>query len=530
MMARSLRLCGAISIAAMTVMPLLGAGCGGSSDEEPGGAGAGGATGGGGQSGEPAPDYARMFPQDRVSRLDITLTAENWTLMVDDMTGLLGKFGEGGLLGPGGGGMGGMGGGVPQELIDACAGLVEGDSCEATFGGNKLAGTCRSMEGGDGTLLCQPAGGPGGPGGPGGSVDLLSKTPIYAECDVALDGQKLRHAGLRFKGNSSLATSWMGGIWKLPLRLTFDEFEDTYPETKDQRLFGFKALSLSNGSADGSLLRDKLGTDTFAAAGLPAPATAFYRVYIDHGGGPTYFGLYTAIELPSDKSFLEKAFGNHKGNLYKPDGTGAQWATWDTATLGKENNEEAADFSDAKALFDALHGDRTDAAAWRAGLEASLDVDGFLSWLALNTVVQDWDTYGRMSHNYYLYADKAKGGRLRWIPWDHSYAFSSQQALSLALSEVGEQWPLIRFLLDDPVYQESYRQKVGEAASKHLEPAAAEARFRAAHELIKPYVTGAEGEVAGYTFIKSPEAFEASLTELIEHAKSRQQQVAEFLK
>lgn len=31
------------------------------------------------------------------------------------------------------------------------------------------------------------------------------------------------------------------------------------------------------------------------------------------------------------------------------------------------------------------------------------DVDGFLRYLAVNGIIQNWDTYGRMVHNYFLY-------------------------------------------------------------------------------------------------------------------------------
>lgn len=30
-----------------------------------------------------------------------------------------------------------------------------------------------------------------------------------------------------------------------------------------------------------------------------------------------------------------------------------------------------------------------------------------------------------MSHNYYLYGRGDGGGRLQWIPWDHTFAFSA---------------------------------------------------------------------------------------------------------
>jgi spore coat protein H len=140
-------------------------------------------------------------------------------------------------------------------------------------------------------------------------------------------------------------------------------------------------------------------------------------------------------------------------------------------------------------------------------------------------VIQDWDTYGRMAHNYYLYAHPDEGGRFHWIPWDHSFAFSSwPPPLSLSLAEVTAEWPLIRFLLDDATYAARYRARVAEVASTVYEPAAAEARFRAAHALIAPYVVGPDGEIG-----RAPEAFAAANAALVSHARTRGAEVADFL-
>ncbi len=466
------------------------------------------------------PNYDQAFPQDRVPRLDITIAPADWAAMTADMTELLGEFGSG---------MGmGMGMGMPMPDPAACEGLVAGDACESEFMGEQIVGTCEVFIG---MLLCLPEG--GGMGGGGMGVDLIGRTPIYVQCDVSDGSETWKHVGIRFKGNSSLAISWGQGIGKLPLRLNFDKFEDDYPEIKNQRFYGFESLSLSNGWNDSSLLRDKLGAQVFADAGVPSPASAFYRIFVDHGEGPIYFGLYAGIELPQDESFMDRFFGGHKGNLYKPDGAGARWDVWDPESLGKENNEAEADYSDAQALFDALHADRSDADAWRAGLDATIDVDGFLHWLALNAVIQDWDVYGRMAHNYYLYSDPKDDGRFQWIPWDHSFAFSGQGGIggmqTLGMEEIGEEWPLIRFLLDDPMYRERYEQFVGQAAASEYTPADMGPRFTSAHALIAPYVVGAEGEQPGYTFIASEAAFDAALDELLAHVEQRQQDVATFL-
>ncbi|WP_155798654.1 CotH kinase family protein [Sorangium cellulosum] len=559
-----------------------GAGTAGPGGSGGGGMGPGGTGGGGGGENNTAkeqPDYALAFPQDRVPRIDITIAPERWQEMVDDITSMIGEFGAQA------GGPGGFE--PPQEWVDACTGLVVGDDCTIDLFGSPAEGTCSELPGGltcqpkpqdpgdfeppqdwidacndlaasdpctidvfgtetagtcteqEAGLACMPAG-PGGPGGDPGlisSVDHFPRSPLYVECDVATEDRKWQHVGIRFRGNVSLLLPWMQGNWKLPLRLNFDRFEDTYPESKNQRFYGFDGLAFTSSYLDPSLLREKLGTDIFATAGIPAPATAFYRVFVDHGEGPIYFGLYTGIEVPSDESFLDTHFGGHKGNLYKPDGTGARWETWDPDSLVKENHEEEADFSDARALFDALHADRTDAAAWRAGLEARLDVDGFLHWLALNAVVEDWDVYGRLPHNYYMYSDPNENGRFSWIPWDHTFAFidgavagaTPMPALPLSMEDVNEHWPLIRFLLDDPEYLEVYRGYVAQAAEQEYEPVAAEAWFKAAHDLIAPYVVGPEGEIAGHTHLASPEDFDKGLEALIAHAKGRQADVAEYL-
>ncbi|WP_437747533.1 CotH kinase family protein [Sorangium sp. So ce1504] len=538
-----------------------------------GGDGAGGDGEAGGVPTEP-PDYAAAFPQDRVPRVDITITPEQWQQMMDDMTDMAGEFGsQAGPFAP------------PPEWVAACDALVAGDACTIDLFGTDAAGTCTELPGGltcqpnpqdpdeftppqdwidaceglaadadctidifgtetegtctdvEGELACMPPGPGGGDPGLISSVELLPRTPVYVECDVATEDRQWKHVGIRFKGNSSLLLPWNAGNWKLPLRLNFDRYEDEYPETKNQRFYGFDSMSFASGYLDPSLLREKIGTDIFAKAGIPAPATAFYRVFIDHGEGPVYFGLYTGIELPSDESFLDTHFGGHKGNLYKPDGTGARWETWDPDTIVKENNEDDTDLSDARALFDALHADRTDAAAWRAGLEARLDVDGFLHWFALNAVVEDWDVYGRLPHNYYLYADPNKGGQFTWIPWDHTFAFSDADAgvnigltaLPLSMVDVTEQWPLVRFLLDDPVYLEVYRGYVAQAAAKEYEAAASEAWFKAAHDLIAPYVVGPEGEIEGHTHLTTPEDFDNGLATLIAHAKGRTAEVALYL-
>lgn len=250
--------------------------------------------------------------------------------------------------------------------------------------------------------------------------------PVFIPCTFTFNNTDWYKVGIRYKGNSTLKTSYKNGIKKLPLKFDFDEFEDIYPEIKNQRFYGFKQLSFSNGFDDRSLIREKVTADVFRNAGVRAPQTAFYRVYIDYGEGSKYFGLYTAIEVVDD-TMIEDQFTIDDGNIYKPDGQGASFAvnSFNQSHFEKRNNGET-DWSDIQNLFSAIHSATrsSDAALWRTNLESKFYVNGFLKWLACNTLIQNWDTYGKMTHNYYLYADPANGNRFTWIPWDNNEALA----------------------------------------------------------------------------------------------------------
>lgn len=397
-----------------------------------------------------APDYDLLFDDSVVHRIDITVSASDYQAAQDDLADLLG----------GGGG-----------------------------------------------------GRPGG-GGPGGFTD---EEPIYVPVTIDFDGQRWWQVGMRYKGNSSLSSAYRQGVGKLSFRLDFDEFEDENPEIEDQRFYGFKKMTFSNGYKDSSLIRDKLGGDIFRAAGIPVARSAFTRIYVDHGDGPVYFGLYTMIEDPANK-MLESQFADDGGNLYKPDGDGAALRQFVEGDMIKKTNELEADYSDVMGFISALNGDRSDAAAWRAALEATFDVDTYLTTLAINQSMVNWDSYGWMTHNYYLYADPGDGGRLTYIPWDLNESLlinnggPGGSSSSVLLDEISGDWPLIRNLLDDPVYAQIYAERLAESLAGPFEQTAVNAMMNDYHDLIAPYVVGPDGEQSGYTLLASDSAFETSVS------------------
>tara|TARA_R110002050_G_scaffold56376_2_gene126703 strand:+ start:1610 stop:3016 length:1407 start_codon:yes stop_codon:yes gene_type:complete len=358
------------------------------------------------------------------------------------------------------------------------------------------------------------------------------ENPIFVPAEVFYNGKQWYRTGVRFKGNSSLQSSWQAGILKLSFKLDFDEFEDDYPQIKNQRFYGFKKLSLKNNYDDKSMLREKVATDVFRNAGLVASHTAFFTVYVDHGNGPEYFGLYTLVEEVDD-TVLEDQFSDDNGNLYKPDGDAASFAngTFDEDEYVKKNNEDEADFTDIQSLLTILHdATRTsDAPTWRTNLETVLDTDVFLKYLAVNTVIQNWDTYGRMTHNYFLYNNPATN-KLTWIPWDNNESLQTgKQGGSHALNFSGlnaNDWPLIGYLYQDEVYKAKYDTYVQETINGAFNETSIQALYTSYAALIEQYATS---ELSGFTFLNNSSDFQSAVSQLKTHVTTRKTAVNNYL-
>ena len=352
-------------------------------------------------------------------------------------------------------------------------------------------------------------GGGGGGGGPG-DEEFAEEDPVYVPVHVQFGDQNWPMVGMRHKGNSSLSFSVRDGIEKLPFRLNFDYYEDDVPEVDNQRFHGYKELKFSSGYSDPSLIRDKLTSELFQEAGVPAADGGFMAVYVDAGDGPVYWGVYNVFEDPAGE-LLDHWFGGDQGNAYKPEGDGARFETFDESAWEKKTNEEEADWSDAQAFVAALNADRSDAAAWRTNLEATLDVDGYLRYLAMNNLVGNWDAYGQMTHNFYMYGDPENGGRLSWIPWDFNETLlpeSRQAPVSVAMTEVSDEWPLIRYLADDPVYIARYREHIEDLMATVFTEDHIRTKAEAAHAYVADAVAA---EAAPYTHLRNISEFEDSL-------------------
>lgn len=411
------------------------------------------------------PNYDVVFAQGEVLRLDITISSSSWSSMWSDLSSNLGS------------------------------------SSSGRFVNNNLDSD-------------------------------LDFTPIWAPCKVTFNSTDWYNVGVRFKGNSSLSSTYSSGNKKLSLKLDFDQYEDAYPALTNQRFYGFKQLNLNNNYEDESLMREKVGADLFREFGVAAAQTAFCVVYIDSGSGAEYYGVYTIVEEVDDTLIDNKDwFSDGAGNLYKPEDDAAsfKYGSYNTGEFNLKTNSASADYSDVKSLYDALHdSSRTsNSEEWQTKIESVFNVDRFLKWLAANSVIQNWDTYGNMTHNYYIYTNP-EDGLITWIPWDNNEAFQSGNNYIEVdeMKSVSSSWPLISYLFGVERYEERYKEYLKEFVDEVFVVSDMQQLYEEYYYLLKDY---AYAEVSGYTFISYDAEFDNAVSTLKSHVQNRNTVVNNYL-
>jgi spore coat protein CotH len=470
------------------------------------------------------PDYSIVFPNDKVNRIDIKIDTAQWNEMMVDLKSNIGFSGG---MQPRPGNDADRKPGMPHQND------VENPHQQRSHQGPPPGGMGMRTGMENDSIPSQNREQRMGPP-PGGRPGGAEYEPIWASCNILFNNETWSKVGIRFKGNSSLRSAYQSGINKLSFKLDFEQFENEFPEIENQRFYGFKQLNLKNNYDDKSFVREKVASDLFADFGLVSPKTSFYQLFVDYGDGPVYFGLYTLVE-EVDNTVIETGFSSENGSLYKPEGRGATFAknSFRATDMNKKTNKKSKDYSDVEQLNTVINSSSRleNHELWKAQLSEIFDVPVFLKWLAANTVMQNWDSYGKTFHNYYLYNNPSTN-KLVWIPWDNNEAFQRGKmggAPSLSLNEVGENWPLIRYILDDEAWNNEYKLNVAEFSEKYFNPERMNKTYSNYQQLLAKNVIGEEGEKPKYTFLENETDFTEAIGFLKQHVNDRNTAVQEFL-
>jgi len=130
----------------------------------------------------------------------------------------------------------------------------------------------------------------------------------YSVCSVLIDGEAYNNVGIRGKGNTSLSTVSSMDSDRYSFKIEFDQYDST------KSYYGLDKLCLNNIIQDKTYMKDFLAYQLMEEFGVNAPLCSY--VYITVNGEE--WGLYLAVEA-IEESFLQRNYGSHYGELYKPD-------------------------------------------------------------------------------------------------------------------------------------------------------------------------------------------------------------------
>lgn len=277
--------------------------------------------------------------------------------------------------------------------------------------------------------------------------------------DYGTGSDTVYDAGFRLRGNTSRLSQ------KKSFKVSFNEY------SPGRRFMGVKKLNLNGQHNDPTLIREKLFYDIWNRAGMPPRRASFVRVYING----SYYGLYTNIE-EYDKAWLNRVYNENDGNFFKCTypadlvylGPGQKTykdiinspETGDRA-YDLQTNESLDDYSDLVSLITLL--DQDVDTSFTRKINEKIDVTGVLKAYAIDIATGNWDDYGFLKNNYFLY-DHAQTGYFSYITFDTDNTFgvdwfgidwASRNCLSWYHSS--EPRPLITKLMGIPAYYGMFR-------------------------------------------------------------------------
>jgi spore coat protein CotH len=230
--------------------------------------------------------------------------------------------------------------------------------------------------------------------------------------------ERYENVGVRFKGNSSLFASGE----KKSFKIHFNEYNE------EIRFHGLKKINLNNNFKDPTQMRERIGYNLFRNAGCPGSRTCHVRLYLTITGSldNEYWGIYTSVEQVN-KTYLKERFGDDSGNLYKAqDHSDLCWRGWNQRDYEKayelKTNEIENNYANFISFINVLN--NTPEADFKAKIEKVFNVEPFLDWLAVNTILSNLDSYAGSTRNYYVY-DNPATGKFEFIPWDVNEVFGN---------------------------------------------------------------------------------------------------------
>ena len=258
---------------------------------------------------------------------------------------------------------------------------------------------------------------------------------------------------------------------KPALTLNFDKFAD------GQRFHGLQKLHLNNSLQDSSYISEQISRELFLKAGLPAPRAAHAVVELN-GREPQFYVLVEGW----NKQFLKRHFKNPKGNLY--DGGAAKDITYPLDTNSGEHPED-------RSRLDALIAATQEAGLETrlAGIEKVLDVDRFLTFIAMEVIMGHWDGYAMNRNNYRVF-DDLDSDRLVFLPHGMDQMFGIWRSTPTSTITPMMKGMVARAVVQPPEMRRRYLERIAFLATNVFDVPALTNRVRQLSARVQPTLAG----------------------------------------
>ncbi len=320
--------------------------------------------------------------------------------------------------------------------------------------------------GGRGSFLQGPEGGRNGIAAAFGIVFN------YVHADLEFGTNVFKDVGVRYKGNGTFLSSRDG--LKRSLKIDLNQF------AKGQKFAGLSQLNLHNAVRDPSFMNEAIAYRLFREGGVPAPRTAYAKVFITVPGkhDRRYFGLYDLVE-DVDSAFVKDHFETSKGALLKPvtgnlfSDLGEDWKNYNQTydpkgELSKEQQQRIIEFCKLVSSADDVQ--------FAAKVADYIELENFARYMAITTWLSDLDGILGPGQNFYLYL-QPKTQKFAFIPWDQDQAFGQfprgteeeRENLTIQKPWSGENRFLARIFKVE-AFKKAYLQKLNEYSGSIFQP------------------------------------------------------------
>ena len=331
----------------------------------------------------------------------------------------------------------------------------------------------------------------------------------WYRADIEIDGVSLSEVGIRKKG-------FVGSQYSpVPaLKIKIDKY------VKNQLLGDTERITLNNNGGVIPRMVACLAYEVFAATGYPAPQCNMASVMVN--GQPK--GPYVHVEAIK-KRFLRRTFGDNTGSLYEgthTDFVEAWLPRWECKT--SDTDTSYAPLLGVAQALQKPDDELVDA------LSSVLNIDRYITFWALEVLVNHLDGYSSDRNNFYVYFDPTDGDRAVFIPWGADKTFIADSSfdgyLTADLPRRLSRIPAMATRMEnelgrllDTVWDETALLRSIDHYSAQVKSAEQDDNYDTEVEVLRAWVRNRPGQIREMLRVKLPAGGEKSLPCTNERAK-----------